>query len=230
MSKDTNHKKPSESNPFNAVCSPENIGIKLSKNMGNLYKLPFDLFAELIEYSSQIPDLMDIEGKCFPMLMQDQRQNFEDFIEDPYTSGLILYRDAIPIGYMMGSHIHEANSEEALSSNEFIQENQDKIFYISSLAIIKEHRSVIALEFLIHEMSALLKSIDYEYFTAYVRKRHGLSRLLTRRLSGVVLHTTENWEETGEPFDYCLVNMACIPTLPAYADHLFTGYELHEES
>lgn len=177
--------------------------------------------AKLINSESYIPALIEIEKKCFPTLMQDHQQGFEDFFEDKYAAGLILYKDDVPIGYIMGSHIHEANSPQALAGNEFIKENQDRIFYLSSLSIIKEYRSLIALEFLIHEMAALLKSIDYTYFVAFVRKRNGLSRLLRQRLSAEVLHTEENWEETGEPFDYCLVNLASYPTLPIFADYLF---------
>ena len=216
-----NHKIPHQSNFLSTVCSPEKVTTKLTQNKKNLYRFPLNLFAELIHFSGQISTLVDIEEKCFPELMQDQCHDFEDFLQDDFASGLILYRDQIPIGYMMGSHIHEENSLQALESNEFIQEHQNQIFYISSLAIIKEYRSILAFEFLIHEMTTLLKSIGYEYFVAYVRKRNGLSRLLTRRLSGEVLHTDENWEETGEPFDYCLVNLASIPTLPVYMDYMF---------
>lgn len=198
-------------------------GIKRNKNKKNLFKFPLNLIAKLINTESQIPDLVEIEQKCFPSLMQVQSQDFEAFLQDEFASGLILYKDDIPIGYIMGSHIHDENSSVAIRTNEFIKNNQDQIFYISSLSIIKEHRSVIALEFLIHEMTALLRSIGYSYFVAYVRKRHGLSRLLTRRLSAEVLHTDETWEGTGEPFDYCLVNLASIPSLPVYADYIFHG-------
>lgn len=221
MRNDPNHKTSVKSNFISAVCSPEKVAVKLSKNRKNLYRLPLDLFAELIQFQSQIPILVELEKKCFPTLMQDQRQDLEEFFNDSYASGLILYKDAVPIGYIMGSHIHEENSARALETNDFIQEHQEKIFYISSLSIIKEYRSVIALEFLIHEMTALLKSIGYEYFVAYVRKRNGLSRLLKSRASCEILHTQENWEETGEPFDFCLVNLSSIPSLPVYADYIF---------
>lgn len=223
MKNHVNHTPTPQGNFLSAVYSPEKVTAKRTQNKKNLYRFPLDLFIELIQFSNQIPILVDIEEKCFPELMQDQCHDFEDFLQDDFASGLILYRDQIPIGYMMGSHIHEENSLRALESNEFIHEHQNQIFYISSLAIIKEYRSVIAFEFLIHEMTTLLKSIGYDYFVAYVRKRNGLSRLLTRRLSGEVLHTDENWEETGEPFDYCLVTLACIPTLPVYADYMFHG-------
>ncbi len=226
MQVDSYHKKPPQGNNLNAVCSPEKVSAKLGKNKKNIYEFPLDLFAELINSDKYIPILIEIEEKCFPALMQDQRQNFEEFLQDEFATGLILYKDEIPIGYMMGSHIHEENSARALETNGFIKENQDRIFYVSSLSIIKEYRSVIALEFLIHEMAALLKSIDYEYFVAHVRQRHGLSRLLTRRLSGEVLYTDETWEGFEEPFDYCLVNLASIPTLPVYADYIFTGLRL----
>ncbi|WP_372809003.1 hypothetical protein [Pontiella sp.] len=209
-----------------AARSRQAVAAKLKRNKKNLYRLPLELFAELIHSPSQIPALMEIEEACFPTLMQAQRQNFEEFLDDEYASGLILYRDSVPIGYMLGHHIHEANSAAALETNRFIRENQDRIFYIASLAIVPEHRSVIALEFLIHEMGSLLKSIDYDYFVAYVRKRNGLSRLLTRRVAGEVLFTEENWENTGEPFDYCLVNLDSIPSLPAWADHVFTRLRL----
>ena len=153
--------------------------------------------------------------------MQENAQDFATFLADEYSIGLILHEDTKPIGYILGYHIHELNSARALESNEFIQENQDRIFYISSLAILKEHRSVIALEFLIHEMALVLKSYDYDYFVAYVRKRHGLSRLLARRLSCEILHTQENWEDTGEPFDYCLVDLASIPSLSPFFNYVF---------
>jgi hypothetical protein len=220
------HKTVSISTIENSDNATKRVGIKRKKNKKNLYKFPLDLIAKLINAESQIPDLVEIERKCFPTLMQDQLQNFKEFLQDEFASGLILYKDDIPIGYIMGSHIHDENSAKAIGTNEFIKNNQDQIFYISSLSIIKEHRSVIALEFLIHEMSALLKSIGYSYFVAYVRKRHGLSRLLTRRLSAEILHTDENWEETGEPFDYCLVNLASIPSLPVYADYIFHGLRI----
>ena len=223
MNLEFKHNDPQQSNSASTVCLRAKVSAKLNKNKKNLYRLPLDLFAELINSDRQIPILIEIEKKCFPMLMQDQHQDFEEFLQDEFCCGLILYKDEVPIGYMMGSHVHDENSRQALKANEFIRKNQDHIFYISSLSIIKEYRSVITLEFLIHEMTALLKSIDYKYFVAYVRKRNGLSRLLTRRLSGEILHTTENWEETGEPFDYCLVNLASIPTLPVYADYIFAG-------
>ena len=223
MNPELNHKNPHQGNSLNTVCSLKKVAAKLSKNRRNLYRFPLDLFAELINSDRHIPILIEIEKKCFPVLMQDHRQDFEEYLQDEFSCGLILYKDEIPIGYMMGSHIHEENSHQALKTNEFIKENQDYIFYISSLSIIKEYRSVITLEFLIHEMTALLKSIDYKYFVAYVRKRNGLSRLLTRRLAGEILHTAENWEETGEPFDYCLVNLDSVPTLSVYADYIFTG-------
>ena len=226
MKNHVNHTPAPQGNLLSAVYSPEKVTAKLTQNKKNLYRFPLDLFAELIHSSIQIPILIDIEEKCFPELMQDQCHDFEDFLKDDFASGLILYKDKIPIGYMTGSHIHDENSARALESNEFIQQHQNQIFYVSSLAIIKEYRSVLAFEFLIHEMTALLKSIGYDYFVAYVRKRNGLSRLLTRRLSGEVLHTDENWEETGEPFDYCLVTLASIPTLPAYADYLFHGLRM----
>ncbi|VGO21297.1 hypothetical protein [Pontiella sulfatireligans] len=220
------HINPPLGNSLNSACSPEKVSATRRKNKRNLYKFPLSLFAELIHSENQIPALIDIEQKCFPELMQDLRQNFEDFIQDEYASGLILYKDDVPIGYMMGWHIHEENSAQALKTNEFIKENEDRTFYISSLSIIKEYRSVLALEFLIHEMAALLKSIDYDYFVAFVRKRHGLSRLLTRRLAGEILHTVDDWEETGEAFDYCLVNLESIPTLPAWADQIVTWLRL----
>ncbi|WP_322608501.1 hypothetical protein [Pontiella agarivorans] len=155
------------------------------------------------------------------MLMQEEQSDFEEFLDDEFGSGMILYDDRTPIGYITGRHICEENSARALKENEFIREHQDEIFYISSLAILKEHRSIKTLEFLLHETNTLLKSIGYNYFVAYVRKRHGLSRLLAHRTSCEILHTTENWEETGEPFDYCLVNLNSLPSLPLAADYFF---------
>lgn len=222
MSKDRNHKEAPHSNLFSGAFSRESVKTKHHKNRKNIYHFPLNLFATQINSERQIPALVAIERACFPSLMQEDRQDFASFLADEYAVGLILYDDARPIGYIMGYHIHELNSARALESNAFIRENQDQIFYISSLAIIKEHRSVIALEFLIHEMAALLKSFDYDYFVAYVRKRHGLSRLLARRLSCEILHTQDNWEETGEPFDYCLVDLASIPSLPTCFDYVFT--------
>lgn len=221
MCADANHKCPTESNGNSAVCSAEKIASKQKKNRKNIYRFPVNLFAELIAQKSQIPILTELEKACFPMLMQEEAHDFEEFLNDEFCSGLILYQDATPIGYITGTHIHESNSARALQENGFIAENQDRIFYISSLAILKEHRSVLALEFLIHETNTLLKSIGYDYFVAYVRKRYGLSRMLSQRVSCQILHTTENWEETGEPFDYCLVDLASIPSLPPPADYFF---------
>lgn len=221
MQIDPNHKNPAKSNLLNVLCAPDRVAQKLKKNKKIAYRPFLNFFADLIVSDSQIPILIDIEKKCFPTLMQDECQNFEDFIKDEYASGLILYENGVPIGYIMGCHIHETNSGQALEENDFIQENEKHIFYISSLAIIEEYRSITTLGFLLHEMSTLLKSIDYQYFVAYVRKRHGLSRLLTQRLAATVIHTVDNWEETGEPFDFCLVNLDSIPTLPLYADYLF---------
>lgn len=209
------------SNLFSNAFSRESVKIKHHKNRKNIYHFPLRLSTELIQSERQIPVLVELEKACFPSLMQEQHQDFETFLADEYAAGLILYEDTKPIGYIMGYHIHELNSVRALESSEFIRDNQDVIFYISSLAILKKHRSVIALDFLIHDMASLLKSIDYDYFVAYVRKRHGLSRLLARRVSCEILHTQENWEDTGEPFDYCLVNLASIPSLPAWADYVF---------
>ena len=180
-----------KNNLISETFAGNTVETKRRKNTKNIYHFPLKYNVELIESERQVPALIQIENACFPMLMQADRLNFSDFLADEYSSGLLLYDDEIPIGYMMGYHIHELNSARALESNEFIQENQDRIFYISSIAIIKEHRSVIALEFLIHEMSTLLKSIDYDYFVAYVRKRHGLSRLLARRVACEILHTQE---------------------------------------
>lgn len=221
MQSDANHKNTAESKCNSAVCDRETASAKHRKNRKNIYKFPLNLFAELIAYKSQVPILVELEKACFPMLMQEESADFEEFIEDEYCSGLILYDDAKPIGYITGVHINEDNSARALRDHPFIQEHQDRIFYISSLAILKEHRSVKALEFLIHETNTLLKSMGYDYFTAYVRKRYGLSRMLSQRVACEVLHTDENWEDTGEPFDYCLVNLKSIPSLPLVADYLF---------
>lgn len=221
MRKDANHKNAPEGNRNSAVCSPASVAVKQKKNRKNVYKFPLNLFAELISDKRQIPILVELEKACFPMLMQEEHSDFEEFLNDEFGSGMILYDDRTPIGYITGHHICEENSARALEENEFIREHQDEIFYISSLAILKEHRSVKTLEFLIHETNTLLKSIGYKYFVAYVRKRHGLSRLLAHRTSCEILHTTENWENTGEPFDYCLVNLESIPSLPLAADYFF---------
>lgn len=207
-----------KSNSLRSATPCGQVKSKRKKNSGNLYRFPLRLFAELISSERQLSALTAIETACFPALMQEDRQDFETFLHDRYASGLILYDDAKPIGYILGYHIDPLNSARALESDAFIREHQDRIFYISSLAILEEHRTVLTLEFLIHEMAALLKSIDYSYFTAYVRKKHGLSRLLRQRLSARFIHTDENWESTGEAFDYYIVDLASIPSLPDAAD------------
>ena len=185
----------------------------------NLYRFPLSLSAQLIEEKEQIDILVDLENRCFPEQMQAQRDDLNSLIEDEYATGLILYHDAQPIGYISGSHISELNSEDILAEDPFIRESQDLIFYVDSVAILGEERSAIAFDFLVHEMFALLKSSGYRYLAAHLRKRNGLSRLMKNRFSARAIKSYENWNECDEPFDYVLIDLSLSPTLPAAADY-----------
>ncbi len=187
----------------------------------NMHRFPLALSVELVDPRRHIDQLVAIEMACFPEAMQDHRHDFEEFLDDEYASGLMLLHDGETAGYIMGSHISADNSRLMLETNPFIQENQDFIFYISSIAILEDYRSAMALDFLFHEMVGLLKSIDYRYLSAYFRKRTGLSRVMRSRYCARILHTEENWEETGEPFDYGIIKLSDIPTLSTPLDYFF---------
>jgi len=186
-----------------------------------MHRFPLSLSVELVDPEKHIDRLVEIETACFPEAMRDHRRDFEEFLDDEYASGLMLYLDGKTIGYIMGSHISDDNSRLMLETNAFIQENQDYIFYISSIAILKEFRSTMALDFLVHEMVGLLKSIDYHYLSAFFRKRTGLSRIMQSRYHAKIIYTDKNWEETGEPFDYGMIKLSDIPTLSATEDRFF---------
>jgi hypothetical protein len=163
---------------------------------------------------NHIRSLVEIETKCFPPQMQESEQDFEDFLEDEYAVCWILYRDNKIIGYLLGSHISELNSDDILATNKFFRKQEEYIFYLSSIAILKEERSTLVFDFLFHEMAIVLKSYDYYYIAAHVRINHGFSSKLQHRFKAAVIKTYDNWNNYNEPFDYLLIDMAEIPTLP----------------
>ncbi len=189
----------------------------------NLYRLPLSLSARLIDSDTHLDDLVRIEQACFPERLQEDRQDFMEYFEDDYATGLLLYEDGKLIGYTIGTHIDEDNSPGIIEENALIRENKDRIFYLCSTAILKEHRSVITLDFLVHEMIALLKSLDYTYLVSHLRAKHGLTRVMKTRYKAKILFTDPDWEESGEAFDYCLMDFADIPTLSTPVDYFFQG-------
>ncbi|MDF7798505.1 hypothetical protein P4C99_03475 [Pontiellaceae bacterium B1224] len=167
-------------------------------------------------------DLMAIERACFPPQMQDSRQNMESFFREPLAAGLILCKDGQAIGYMSGIHICDENSADVLATNQFIKESEEITFYLSNIAILKEYRSVLAVEFLGHEMAMLLKYEGYRYVVAHIRKKTGLSRVAQYRYGAQLLKTYENWAEFDEPFDFIMFELEKVPLLPVAADYCLT--------
>ncbi len=169
--------------------------------------------------------LMSIEEQCFPAQMQDSRLDFETSLKDEYSIGGILYRDNKPIGYLLGSHISELNSEDILTTNRFIQDHQDFIFYIDSIAILPEERSLIVFDFFLHEMHTIIHRFDYGYLTCHARKKNGFSRMLQRRFGAVVLASYVNWNEYNEPFDYLLIDISKYPRRLRFVSFAFNMFQ-----
>jgi hypothetical protein len=167
-------------------------------------------------------DVMAIERSCFPAQMQDSRQNIESFFREPLSAGLMLCKDSQAIGYMSGVHICDENSADMLATNNFIKEAEDITFYINNIAILKEHRSILALEFLGHEMATILKYEGYRYVGSHARKSTGLSRVAKSRYGAQLLKTYENWEGVEEPFDFIMFDLEKVPLLPVAADYGLT--------
>ncbi len=177
----------------------------------SLYRYPLSLSLREINLEKHLQSLLNIEEQCFPAQMRASRLDFESSLKDEYSIGGILYRDNKPIGYLLGSHISELNSEDILATNRFIQEHQDFILYIDSIAILPEERSLIVFDFLIHEMHTIIHRFDYKYLTCHARKRNGFSRILQRRFGAVILANYANWNECNEPFDYLLIDISKYP-------------------
>jgi hypothetical protein len=110
-----------------------------------------------------------------------------------------------------------------LATSVFLQESEEITFYLTNIAILPGHRSIIALEFLGHEMATLLKSIDYRYVVAHIRKKTGLSRVAQHRYGAQLLKTYDNWQDFDEPFDYIMFDLENVPTLPMAVDYTLTA-------
>ena len=163
----------------------------------------------------------EIERACFPAHMRHDRSSFRAFISSDYSAGLLMFLDGLSIGYISGTHLSDEYLTDVLSVDSPVRDAQDETFYIDNIAIIDAHRSVIALDFLIHEMVGLLKEEDYRYAIAYIRRSHGLSRLMRIRYGATCLKTVDNWEGLEESFDCMLFTLAGIPTLPLAAEHVY---------
>ncbi len=152
--------------------------------------------------------------------MQDTEQTIIEFLEDESATGMILCNEGQPIGYMSGTHLSDTNSGDILEEFQEIREIEDVTFYIESIAVLEEHRSTLTLDFLIHEMGAWVKDNEYQYATAHIRKRNGLSRFVQRRYKARRIKTYQNWMDFDEPFDYLLFDFRSVPTLPFLADQI----------
>lgn len=187
----------------------------------NLYRFPLSLSVHLIESRRHINDVMAIESQCFPEAMQYSKQDFESFFRSEHSTGLILCHDGQPIGYFAGTDLCEDNVGDLLLSDPFISRVADETLYLESIAIVPKHRSLLTLDFLAHEMAALVKGYDYKYAVGHIRKKHGLPQLVQRRFEGRILKTYDEWQNYGEAFEFFVLDLNQIPTLTKFWDHTF---------
>ena len=168
-----------------------------------------------------MPFVEAIEQSCFPPQMRHDLDSYREFISHEYSVGLLMFMEGEAIGYISGTHLCDEYLEDVLSVDSPVREAQDQTFYIDNIAIMEQHRSITALDFLIHEIVSLLKGEDYLYAVAYIRRRYGLSRLMRLRYGATLLKSVDNWEGLDEPFDCMLFSAERIPTLPRAAEYVF---------
>ena len=188
----------------------------------NLYRLPLALTTQHICLERHLSDLMAIENACFPGQMQECEKNFREFFSSEYSAGLILYHDEKPIGYFSGTHICEEYAADLIASFPEVAEAQDVTFYLESIAILDEYRSITAVDILIHDLACFLRQFDYQYCVMHVRQKHGLDRLARLRYRARKLKTYDNWFGFDEPFAAMWVEVDKVPVLPRPARKVYS--------
>lgn len=74
-----------------------------------------------------IPDLLEVEGKCFAEEYAFIDEEFADIIGEPTSIGFLLFADNKVIGYILGMQDPEESDDP-------------QVFYLSSLAVLPEYR------------------------------------------------------------------------------------------
>ncbi|MEM9101618.1 MAG: GNAT family N-acetyltransferase [Pseudomonadota bacterium] len=187
----------------------------------NLYRFPLALIADLIDIKIHSNTMMKIEKACFPERMQEDLTHFYRFFKDKNALGLLLYWLNEPVGYVTATHAYDDMTDNYFTTSADLRETQKVTGYIDSIAVLEEYRSIKNLDFLLHELAVLMRDIDYRYLAAHVRKKNGFSRLMQRRYGAKVIKHYENWSEFNEPFDFILIDLKYVKTLPSIYDYFF---------
>lgn len=151
--------------------------------------------------------ILRIEQATLPPAMQATESQLRYAFRARRRLGLLLYHYDQPVGYVLGIPLESPRClyDPAKDPIEFYG-RRDTV-YIQSIGIVPAYRGAGGFQYLIAEFGRQCRQMGYKNCVAHVRHSNGVAAFARRRMRFEQLAIFENWQNTGERFDYMLLRI-----------------------